>query len=81
MFQFSKDSVVCFVGDSITANGGWIRRIYDYYRLTEKIPCHCEPVRTLAWQSPPNFRNVDGDSHVGAYAPPRNDMRFLMVHQ
>jgi len=39
MYRFSKDSVVCFFGDSITANGGWIRRIYDYYRLTEKIPC------------------------------------------
>jgi len=32
-------------------------------------------------QSPSNFRNVDGDSHVGAYAPPRNDMRWSMVHQ
>ena len=39
MYHFTKDSVVCFVGDSITANGGWIRRIYDYYRLIEKIPC------------------------------------------
>ena len=39
MYQFTKDSVVCFVGDSITANGGWIRRIYEYYRLEEKIPC------------------------------------------
>ena len=42
---------------------------------------HCEPVRTLAWQSPSTFRKFGGDSHVGAYAPPRNDMRFLMVHQ
>ena len=33
MYQFTKDSVVCFVGDSITANGGWIRRIYDYYSI------------------------------------------------
>ena len=39
MYQFTKDSVVCFVGDSITANGGWIRRIYEHYRLAEKIPC------------------------------------------
>ena len=33
--------------------------------LATNNPCHCEPVRRLAWQSPPNFRNVDGDSHVG----------------
>ena len=39
MYQFTKDSTVCFLGDSITANGGWIRRIYDYYRLERKIPC------------------------------------------
>lgn len=37
--RFTKDSVVCFLGDSITANGGWIRRVYDHYRLEEKIPC------------------------------------------
>ena len=46
-----------------------------------EIPCHCEPVRTLAWQSPSTFQKFGGDSHVGAYAPPRNDMRFWMVHQ
>lgn len=39
MAQFNKDSVVCFFGDSITANGTWIRRVYDYYRLEKKIPC------------------------------------------
>lgn len=39
MQQFTKDSVVCFLGDSITADGRWIRRIYDYYRLEKKIPC------------------------------------------
>lgn len=39
MRPFNKDSVVCFLGDSITANGQWIRRIYDYYRLEAKIPC------------------------------------------
>ena len=39
MQAFTKDSVVCFFGDSITANGAWIRRIYDYYRLEQKIPC------------------------------------------
>ena len=39
MYRFGKDSTVCFFGDSITANGGWIRRIYDYYRLERKIPC------------------------------------------
>lgn len=39
MRQFDKDSVVCFLGDSITANGGWIRRVYDYYRLEKKTPC------------------------------------------
>lgn len=39
MYQFQKDSVVCFLGDSITANGGWIRRVYEYYRLEQKIPC------------------------------------------
>ena len=39
MTQFTKDSVVCFLGDSITQNGTWIRRIYDYYRLEQKIPC------------------------------------------
>ena len=46
-----------------------------------KNASHCEPVRTLAWQSPSTFRKFGGDSHVGAYAPPRNDMRFWMVHQ
>lgn len=30
--KFTKDSVVCFLGDSITANGGWIRRVYEQYR-------------------------------------------------
>lgn len=39
MQPFTKDSVVCFLGDSITADGRWIRRIYDYYRLEQKIPC------------------------------------------
>lgn len=39
MNQFTKDSIVCFLGDSITANGRWIRRIYDHYRLEQKIPC------------------------------------------
>ena len=39
MRPFTKDSVVCFLGDSITANGQWIRRIYDYYRHEAKIPC------------------------------------------
>lgn len=39
MAQFNKDSAVCFLGDSITAHGGWIRRVFDYYRLEQKIPC------------------------------------------
>lgn len=39
MHQFDKNSVVCFLGDSITANGGWMRRVYEYYRLEQNIPC------------------------------------------
>ena len=39
MFQFDDNSVVCFLGDSITANGAFIRRIYDYYRLEKNIKC------------------------------------------
>lgn len=33
---FSKNARVCFVGDSITANGGFIAKIFDYY--CEKHP-------------------------------------------
>lgn len=36
--KFKKEDVVCFLGDSITANGGWIRRVYEQYRQ-EGIPC------------------------------------------
>ena len=36
--KFQKGSTVCFLGDSITQNGGWIRRIYQHYRR-ENIPC------------------------------------------
>ena len=36
--QFTKDSVVCFVGDSIVAAGCWQRRVYEYYRQAG-IPC------------------------------------------
>lgn len=32
MYKFSKDAVVCFLGDSITARGRWICRVLDYYR-------------------------------------------------
>lgn len=39
MYRFDENSTVCFFGDSITANGTWIRRIYDHYRKVEKIPC------------------------------------------
>ena len=39
MGQFNKDSVVCFLGDSITFHGDWFRRVYEYYRLEQKIPC------------------------------------------
>ncbi len=39
MYQFNKDSVVCFLGDSITFHSGWFRRVYEYYRLEQKIPC------------------------------------------
>ncbi len=27
-----KNSTVCFLGDSITSNGGWIYEIYDYFK-------------------------------------------------
>jgi len=36
--KFPAGSTVCFLGDSITANGGWIRRVYQHYRK-ENIPC------------------------------------------
>ena len=32
MKKFQKDARVCFIGDSITANGTWIAHIFDYYR-------------------------------------------------
>ena len=38
-----------------------------------QIMCHCEPVRTLVWQSPAKMRLFDGDCHVGL-RPPRNDV-------
>lgn len=31
MYKFKENNVVCFFGDSITHQGKWIRRIYDYY--------------------------------------------------
>lgn len=37
MYNFKNNSRVCFFGDSITAKGIWIRRIYDYYRNNLKI--------------------------------------------
>lgn len=30
--MFRKNSTVCFLGDSITSNGGWIYEIYDYFK-------------------------------------------------
>ena len=36
--KFAPGSTVCFLGDSITQNGGWIRRIYEHYRR-EGIGC------------------------------------------
>ncbi len=30
--KFEKNARVCFVGDSITANGGYIAKVFDYYR-------------------------------------------------
>ncbi len=29
MYKFKKDTVVCFLGDSITARGRWICRVLD----------------------------------------------------
>ncbi len=37
MYIFKNNSRVCFFGDSITAKGIWIRRIYDYYRNSLNI--------------------------------------------
>ncbi len=34
MYKFTENSRVCFFGDSITHNGRYIRRVYDYYRNT-----------------------------------------------
>lgn len=36
--KFQTGSTVCFFGDSITARGHWIRRVYEHYRR-ENIPC------------------------------------------
>lgn len=36
--KFPSDSTVCFLGDSITANGGWLRRVYAQYRQ-EGVSC------------------------------------------
>ena len=35
MYKFSKNAVVCFLGDSITARGRWICRVLDYYRKVQ----------------------------------------------
>lgn len=35
MYKFSKNAVVCFLGDSITARGRWICRVLDYYRQVQ----------------------------------------------
>lgn len=32
MYKFEKNARVCFLGDSIIANGHLIRRVYEYYR-------------------------------------------------
>ena len=34
-----------------------------YYKLNN---CHCEPVRTLAWQSPSTLQKSGGDCHVAS---------------
>ena len=39
MYKFKEGSVVVFYGDSITNNGLWVRRVYDYYLNTAKIKC------------------------------------------
>ena len=39
MYKFKEGSVVVFYGDSITNNGAWVRRVYDYYLTTAKIKC------------------------------------------
>ena len=38
-----------------------------------KLTCHCEPVRTLAWQSPSIY------GIATSAPPPRNDMLFLIL--
>ncbi len=39
MFNFDENSVVCFLGDSITNRSHWMRRVYDYYRNKKGIKC------------------------------------------
>lgn len=39
MFKFDENSVVCFLGDSITHQSHWVRRVYDYYRNEKGIKC------------------------------------------
>lgn len=38
-YMILENDVVCFLGDSITDTGLWIRRVYDYYRNTLGIKC------------------------------------------
>ncbi len=38
--MFKDRDIVCFLGDSITANGGWIAEIYQYLRTKYKIKCY-----------------------------------------
>ena len=56
MYKFSEGARVVFYGDSITQNGRWLRRVYDYYLRTAKIKCEMY-----------NF-GVSGNSAKRAYA-------------
>ena len=34
--KFKKNDVICFMGDSITADGRWIAEIFDYFYINER---------------------------------------------
>ena len=38
--MFQKNDIICFLGDSITANGMWMAEIYQTLRKTVPVKCY-----------------------------------------
>ena len=38
--MFLEKDIICFLGDSITANGRWMAEVYQYLRKKYKVKCY-----------------------------------------